>query len=105
GAMSHAWQLLGESPDLTGDDHRLTQIIRSNAERVSGIIDNVQRLSRREESRRERLGISAWIEEFHEEFCETMQWPRERLVLDRAAAEIEVHVDPNQLRQIIWNLC
>jgi two-component system, NtrC family, sensor histidine kinase PilS len=105
GAMSHAGQLLAESPSLTGEDHRLTEIIRSNAERVSGIIDNVQRLSRREEARRERLPLSAWTEEFHEEFCETMQWPRERLALNREVSEIEVRVDPNQLRQIIWNLC
>ncbi|MGH9521908.1 MAG: two-component system sensor histidine kinase NtrB, partial [Terriglobales bacterium] len=105
GAMSHAGQLLAESASLTGEDHRLTQIIRSNAERVSGIIDNVQRLSRREEARREQLPLAAWTEEFHEEFCETMQWSRERLVLDGAAGDLEVRVDPNQLRQIIWNLC
>jgi two-component system sensor histidine kinase PilS (NtrC family) len=105
GAMSHAGQLLAESPNLAGEDHRLTQIIRTNAERVSGIIDNVQRLSRREEARRERLPLTAWTEEFHEEFCETMQWPRERLALNGEGSEVEVRVDPNQLRQIIWNLC
>jgi two-component system, NtrC family, sensor histidine kinase PilS len=105
GAMSHAGQLLGESPDLTDEDRRLTQIIRSNADRVSGIIDNVQRLSRREEARIERLSLPAWTEEFHEEFCETMQWPRERLTLDGPANDLDVRVDSNQLRQILWNLC
>ena len=48
GAMSHAGQLLGESSHLTGDDRRLTEIIRGNAGRVSAIIDNVQRLARRD---------------------------------------------------------
>ncbi|MBV8911052.1 MAG: PAS domain-containing protein, partial [Gammaproteobacteria bacterium] len=43
GAMSHAGQLLAESPGLTDDERRLTQIIRNNADRVSAIIDNVQR--------------------------------------------------------------
>ncbi|MGH8266013.1 MAG: two-component system sensor histidine kinase NtrB, partial [Steroidobacteraceae bacterium] len=104
GAMSHAGQLLAESPTLTGDDRRLTQIIRTNAERVSGIIDNVQRLSRREEARFERLILSSWTEEFHEEFCETMQWPRERLTLG-GATQLEVRADPDQLRQILWKLC
>src|SRR5436190_17652118 len=51
GAMSHAGQLLAESPGLTEEERRLTQIIRTNADRVSGIIDNVQRLSRRERAR------------------------------------------------------
>ncbi len=105
GAMSHAGQLLGESPNLTEDERRLTEIIRSNAGRVSGIIDNVQRLSRREPVQLERLSLSAWMEEFHEEFCETMQWPRTRLLTANSNEEVEARVDPNQLRQIVWNLC
>jgi two-component system sensor histidine kinase PilS (NtrC family) len=105
GAMSHAGQLLAESAGLTDDERRLTQIIRNNAERVSGIIDNVQRLSRRERARLERLPLPAWTEEFQEEFCETMQWPRARLTVSGTNPQVEVRVDPDQLRQIVWNLC
>ena len=104
GAMSHAGQLLAESPSLTSDDRRLTEIIRANAERVSGIIDNVQRLSRREPARLERLTLSAWSEEFQAEFCDTMQFARERLSVS-GPSDLEVRVDPDQLRQILWNLC
>ncbi|MGH8132994.1 MAG: sensor histidine kinase, partial [Steroidobacteraceae bacterium] len=50
------------------------------------------------------LILSSWTEEFHEEFCETMQWPRERLTLG-GATQLEVRADPDQLRQILWNLC
>jgi len=103
--MSHAGQLLAESPNLTEDERRLTEIIRSNAGRVSGIIDNVQRLSRREPVQQERLSLVGWMEEFHEEFCETMQWPRTRLLISNSHPEVEARVDPNQLRQIVWNLC
>jgi two-component system sensor histidine kinase PilS (NtrC family) len=105
GAMSHAGQLLAESPHLGEEDRRLTEIIRSNAGRVSGIIENVQRLSRREPPQQERLQLGPWVEEFHEEFCETMQWPRARLLVKSNGREVEARVDPNQLRQIIWNLC
>jgi two-component system sensor histidine kinase PilS (NtrC family) len=105
GAMSHAGQLLGESGNLSGEDRRLTEIIRTNAERVSGIIDNVQRLSRREAARLERLPLAAWIQEFQHEFCQTMQWPVERLEVSSKGPEAEVRVDPDQLRQIVWNLC
>jgi two-component system sensor histidine kinase PilS (NtrC family) len=105
GAMSHAAQLLAESPHLAQEDLRLTQIIRSNAERVSAIIDNVQRLARREPARLERLSLPAWTEEFQAEFCETMQWPPARLALSGEPADLEVRVDPDQLRQILWNLC
>jgi two-component system, NtrC family, sensor histidine kinase PilS len=103
GAMSHAGQLLAESPNLTGEDRRLTEIIRSNAERVSGIVENVQRLSRREAARLERLPLQAWTQEFVEEFGQTMQWTR--LTVSDASREVEVRIDPDQLRQIVWNLC
>jgi len=105
GAMSHAGQLLAESPGISSEDRRLTEIIRANAERVSGIIDNVLRLSRREETHVERLSLQAWCDEFHEEFCETMQWPPERLRASGTTMDIEVRADPSQLRQIVWNLC
>lgn len=104
GAMSHAGQLLAESPSLTSDDRRLTEIIRANATRVSGIIDNVQRLSRREPARLERLTLSAWTEEFQAEFCDTMQFARGRLTVS-SSDDLEVRADPDQLRQIVWNLC
>ncbi len=105
GAMSHAGQLLGESPNVSAEDRRLTEIIHTNADRVSTIINNVLRLSKREEARIERLSLQAWCEEFHEEFCETMQWPRERLHCSGTTVDIEVRADASQLRQIVWNLC
>jgi two-component system sensor histidine kinase PilS (NtrC family) len=105
GAMSHAGQLLGESPSIRDEDRRLTEIIRANADRVSGIINNVLRLSRREATQMERLALQAWCDEFHEEFCETMQWPLERLRASGPKDDIEVQADPSQLRQIVWNLC
>jgi two-component system sensor histidine kinase PilS (NtrC family) len=105
GAMSHAGQLLAESPDISSEDRRLTEIISANAERVSGIINNVLHLSKREASQVEHLALPSWCDEFHEEFCETMQWPRARLTVGGFTADLEVRADPGQLRQIVWNLC
>jgi two-component system sensor histidine kinase PilS (NtrC family) len=105
GAMSHAGQLLGESTSLGADDRRLTEIIRSNAERVSAIVENVQRLARRDPPRLDWLPLLPWAQEFHQEFCQTMQWPAGRLAVVAETPEAEVRVDPDQLRQIVWNLC
>ena len=105
GAMSHAGQLLAESAHLAGEDKRLTEIICSNAARVSDIINNVLHLSRREETHLESLSLPAWIEEFRDEFCATMQCPPERLTVSGAPAQIEVRVDSTQLHQVVWNLC
>jgi two-component system, NtrC family, sensor histidine kinase PilS len=105
GAMSHAGQLLAESTQLVGEDKRLTEIICTNSARVSDIINNVLRLSRREETRLERLSLAAWLEDFRDEFCATMQCPPERLRIFGAEAQIEVRADSSQLHQVIWNLC
>jgi two-component system, NtrC family, sensor histidine kinase PilS len=104
GAMSHAAQLLGESPSLADGEKRLTEIMRTNADRVSAIINNVLRLSKREESRAETILLQGWSEEFHAEFCETMQVPRARLSTSSSMPNTEVRVDPSQLHQIVWNL-
>jgi two-component system sensor histidine kinase PilS (NtrC family) len=105
GAMSHAGQLLAESQQLSAEDKRLTEIIRGNSERVSTIINNVLQLSRREATRPERISLQEWLEDFRNEFCETMQWAPERLTLSLPAEPIEVRTDPSQLHQIVWNLC
>src|SRR6267378_4034224 len=105
GAMSHAGQLLAESPSIGPDERRLTDIIRNNAERVSTIINNVLQLSRREATKPTRLTLGDWIEEFLGEFCETMQVPRTRIGFIEDADDLEVRFDPSHLHQVVWNLC
>jgi two-component system, NtrC family, sensor histidine kinase PilS len=105
GAMSHAAQLLGESPSLSAEDKRLTEIVRSNGDRVRQIIENVMSMARREGSRPERLVLSHWVKGFCEEFCATMQIAPERITVSTLLGDVEVQVDPSQLRQIVWNLC
>jgi two-component system sensor histidine kinase PilS (NtrC family) len=105
GAMSHAGQLLAESPGFGPDERRLTDIIRSNSERVSTIINNVLQLSRREATKPTRLSLGDWLEEFFGEFCETMQVPRVRISLHEEAYDLEVRFDPSHLHQVVWNLC
>lgn len=105
GAMSHAGQLLAESPVMGPDERRLTDIIRSNSERVSAIINNVLQLSRREATKPTRLMLGDWLEDFLDEFCETMQVPLTRIAVHEDAADLEVRIDPTHLRQAVWNLC
>jgi two-component system sensor histidine kinase PilS (NtrC family) len=105
GAMSHAGQLLAESPSIGPDERRLTDIIRNNSERVSTIINNVLQLSRREATKPTRLSLGDWMEEFLGEFCETMQVPRKRISVHEDADELEVRFDPSHLHQVVWNLC
>ena len=105
GAMSHAGQLLAESEALTDDDLRLTEIIRSHAERVSHIIDNILQLSRRESSRPERFELATWLRDFAQEFTRTLELQEGELSADNLEESIEVRMDPSHLRQVLWNLC
>ena len=105
GAMSHAAQLLGESASLSAEDKRLTEIVRTNGDRVRQIIENVMSMARRENSRPERLVLGSWLAGFRDEFCATMQIAPERLAISSLLGDVEVQVDPSQLRQIVWNLC
>lgn len=105
GAMSHAGQLLAESPNLGPEDRRLTDIIRGNAERVSTIINNVLRLSRREATNPARLSLGDWLDEFLPEFFQTMQVPTHVIRVLEESDEIEVRFDPSHLHQVVWNLC
>jgi two-component system, NtrC family, sensor histidine kinase PilS len=105
GAMSHAGQLLAESPNIGPEERRLTDIIRNNSERVSTIINNVLQLSRREATKPTRLTLGDWIDEFLGEFCETMQVPEAQIALHEDAVDLEVRIDPSHLHQVVWNLC
>jgi two-component system sensor histidine kinase PilS (NtrC family) len=104
GAMSHAGQLLAESPGIGLEERRLTDIIRNNAERVSTIINNVLQLSRREATRPERLQLADWLEDFVLEFSETMQVPTAEIGLQEESEDMEVRFDPSHLHQVVWNL-
>ena len=105
GAMSHAGQLLAESPVIGSDERRLTDIIRNNSERVSTIINNVLQLSRREATKPTRLMLGDWLEGFLDEFCETMQVAMTRIAVLEEARNLEVRIDPSHLHQVVWNLC
>lgn len=105
GAMSHAGQLLAESAALTAEDLRLTDIIRTHAERVSHIIDNVLQLSRRESSKPEQFSLGPWLREFASEFSRTLELREGELSVASMSDDIKVRMDPSHLRQVMWNLC
>lgn len=103
GAISHAAQLLAESPSLEKPDQRLTDIIQTHSKRMNGVIENVLELSRRRAPEPRRLAMQEWLETFTAQFRETRETPAEIEVevLDAAAT---VNIDPSQLGQVLTNL-
>ena len=105
GALSHAGQLLAESPSFTPAEQRLTEIIRVNVERVSHIVESVLALSRRDTTRPERFELTGWVERFAAEFTSTMELYEGAVSVARDSAAVEIEMDPTHLHQILWNLC
>lgn len=105
GAMSHAAQLLAEGEDISEDDLRLTEIIKTHSTRVSHIIDNMLQLSRRENSRPERFAAKPWLLEFADEFTRTLELQEGEFSVSEVPDDLEIRMDPSHFRQVLWNLC
>jgi two-component system sensor histidine kinase PilS (NtrC family) len=103
GAISHAAQLLRESPVLDVSDTRLADIIQSHSKRVNTIIENVLQLSRRRTARPERIMLDIWISHFREELLQSHT--DADITATSQAANIAVRFDTSQLHQILTNLC
>lgn len=105
GAISHAGQLLAESPQLDRHDLRLTEIIRSHSQRMNKIIENVLQLGRRQHASPETILLKPWLENFVDELCRSQQLDPEQIQLSVEPATLATEFDPSQLHQILWNLC
>lgn len=105
GSISHAAQLLRESPQLPAEDSRLVEIVLANAQRTNEVIESVLTLSRGQQPRPERIRLREWLQRFADEFPPRDPETSITVTLDPAASELEVRVDPTHLRQVMTNLC
>ncbi len=105
GAISHAGQLLSEMPNLSSQDQRLTEIIKNHCERVNYIIQDILQLSRRTDSRREKILLDIWLDDYLHDFTRTHSIAAETFVFSAAEQPLPAIIDPGQLKQIMDNLC
>ncbi len=104
-AISHAGQLLSESPSIMDGDRRLTEIIDTNSGRINRTIENVLQLSRRRGAQRKRIALGEWLEQFAAEFRHTHGLDCSTLEARPCPANIQVTFDPSHLNQVVTNLC
>jgi two-component system sensor histidine kinase PilS (NtrC family) len=105
GSISHASQLFGESPDLNPADKRLTEIIKSNSIRVNRVIENVLQLSRKGPGHPLRISLGDWVQELVEELIKTQGFEPNQVYVQIDPPQTRITADPEQLRQIVTNLC
>ena len=105
GAISHAGQLLAESPNMDNADLRLTQIISDHSKRVNTIIENVMQLGRGNQSYPQVVSLKDYLENFLNDFMTGNTMQREDFLIELHQDDIQVRFDPSHLQQILTNLC
>ena len=105
GAISHAGQLLAESPDLPPGERRLTEIIGTHSRRMNDIIETVLQLARRDRSNPRELELGPLVEEFTELFLQHHPGLGKQLSVNVSPLETRVYADPRQIIQVLTNLC
>ncbi|HEY0962690.1 MAG TPA: ATP-binding protein [Pseudomonadales bacterium] len=104
GAISHASQLLEESPSITGSDQRLLGIINTHTRRVNAIIQNILELSRHRQEVPERIEAGPWLEDFVTRLANGYQHPI-IVNLDSSPDPVHIRFNASQLEQLLTNVC
>ncbi|HEY9050342.1 MAG TPA: ATP-binding protein [Gammaproteobacteria bacterium] len=103
-AINHAAQLLDES-ELNTADKKLTQIINTQVQRLDKIVKNVLQLSRQEENTIETIDLKSWLEQFRDEFCNSMPINKAQIIISIEPENISIQFDSSHLYQVLNNLC
>ncbi|WGL18183.1 PAS domain-containing sensor histidine kinase [Microbulbifer bruguierae] len=104
GAISHAAELLAESKSLRDEDRQLTEIIGRHSQRVNQIVENVMQLSRRQPAEPQLLDLRNWSSLFLEDYRAGAAKEIE-ITLTLPAQPVYARFDPNQMAQVLTNLC
>jgi two-component system sensor histidine kinase PilS (NtrC family) len=107
GAISHAAQLLDESPNMDKADLKMLAIIHRHSKRVNAIIEDVLGASRRETSAAEPIDLKPWLEQFRDDFLQTHNQYKPLLInlQIQPGAHPTARFDTSQLEQVLINLC
>lgn len=103
GAISHAVQLIQESPSLDEKDADLLQIAKRHTVRINRIIEDVLQLSNRQQVSTELVSVDELLTGFAKRFTDENDLRAD--FLNITINPCSALVDPGHLDQILWNLC
>lgn len=105
-AVSQAGQLLEESVDLSEKNMKLVKIILRNSKRINGMIESVLQLGQRKDYFNiDAIDLIQWIQNFVAEFINHKQLNKQTVIVDVPQTKLLVKFDPEQLYQVVHNLC
>jgi len=102
-SMCGSIEILGASPGLDGQERRLMNVVRSEAERLEALVREFLSFARPTSPSFEPLDGALVVRETVELFRQEVTERGIELVA-RADAPVWVRADPGQLRQVLWNL-
>lgn len=103
-AISHAGQLLAESPDLGPENQRLLSMIQRHSERIDKIIKDVLALSRREGGTTTPIPLRGWLDHAVAQYCEGYPGQNRVIRYDRVEPGFTMRFDASHLQQVLFNL-
>lgn len=107
GAISHASQLMNESPNLDDGDRKMLDIIERHSRRVNGIIENVLDLSRRRAADTDLIDVDQWLSAFRDDYLQTQSNEHQKSdeILLRTERKLPLaRFDVSQIEQVMVNL-
>ncbi|THB71779.1 MAG: hypothetical protein D6B28_06805 [Gammaproteobacteria bacterium] len=105
GAISHAGQLLAESPELPDQDKRLTEIIHDHSERLNTIIKSILHLSRKRDTIKTRVELDEWLDKFAYDFSIEKYIDVKQILISQQDMSMYVETEVSAFEQVMWNLC
>lgn len=104
-AISHANQLLQEDDHQDASSRRMFQIISDNVQRMDQMVKDILELNRRDRTNQETIDLCEFLDEFHEQFCQTEKVTYDGFCLQNGSTPLYISFDKRHLHQILWNLC
>ncbi|MBE9561728.1 MAG: HAMP domain-containing histidine kinase [Proteobacteria bacterium] len=105
GAISHAAQLLEESPHTSTNNDTLIKIISKNSWRVNKIVENILQLSRNKPPNTENFDLAIWLRSYTDEFIQQHSLIKSDIKLKNQDKPLFVTFDQGQIFQVVNNLC
>ena len=101
-SISGAVQMLSVEEDLDGEDRRLMEIVKRETERLNLLISDFLHYARPREPQPRKCSLKDLVEETVSVFQRSTDEGATQVNCD--LDEVEAAVDPDQIRQVLWNL-
>jgi two-component system sensor histidine kinase PilS (NtrC family) len=99
GVIMHAVQLMGDEGELSQEDERLKELVMKNGARMNAVIENVLKVSRRQQASPESIQLTAFLKRFKHEYC-LINICKMKINIPQNKLKTIVF-DPNHLEQIL----